>query len=391
MAGIVFWICVITILYVYAGYPLLAFLLARFRPEPENSVDYLPGISLIIAAYNEEKVMAAKLENCLNLDYPPDKLQILVAADGSTDSTREIVTSYARQGVELSFSEERRGKAAAINRAVHQARHEILVFSDANNFYEPTTLKLLVRPFGDPQVGAASGSKSLLKSKSGLAQADNLYWRYESFLKQQENRLGCTVAVAGEILALRRSLFSPIPEKIINDDFFLALKVIGKGYRVLFVPEARSLEQASCDEKQERVRRTRIVAGRYQAMLFSVKLLPRHRPLLMWQLLSHKFLRPLVPFALLGALLANLAAVFLPGDGTPSWLLLAPPWAVVFITLQAGFYSMALLSLAFKPGGIMGKILYLPAFLINSNYAALLGLIRFLTGRQTSIWEKAAR
>lgn len=391
MAGILFWTCLLAIFYVYAGYPLLVSLLARFRPQTPVFPEHLPGLTLIIAAYNEEKVMAAKLENCLNLDYPRNRLQILIAADGSSDRTVEIVHSFARQGIELSFSEQRRGKAAAINRAIKQARHEIVVFSDANNSYDSQALKHLARPFSDPGIGAVTGSKSLLKSESHLAQADNLYWRYESFLKTQETRIGCTVGVAGEILALRRSLFKPIPERIINDDFFLALKVISKGFRVIYVPEARSFEKASCNEKQEQVRRVRIVAGRYQAMLISLKILPLSRPLLLWQVFSHKFLRPLVPFFLIGALLANLAVLLFPVLHPPAWLFLAPPWALIFFVLQIVFYSMAMIGLFFKPRGLLGKIIYLPAFLVNSNYAALVGLLRYLTGNQTALWEKAAR
>ncbi len=394
MCGIVFWCCVLLILYVYAGYPLLLTLLASLRPKPRFSspVD-LPSVTLLIAAYNEERVIAAKLQNSLALDYPPERLQILVAADGSDDRTVEIVKSYAGRGVELSYSPERRGKLAAINRAMQAVRHEIVVFSDANNLYTPGTLRALVAPFADRRVGCVAGSKNVLTAGTRLGEADSLYWRYESFIKKQETRLtGCCVGVSGEIYAIRRELYRPLPAHIINDDFFVALSIIQQGYQVIYVPEAVSFEPVSASEQDEIVRRARIVAGRYQAMILSLGKLPWRRPLVVWQILSHKFMRPLVPFGMLGALAGNVGAVVLPAkEMLPDWLSLAPPYGWAFLGMQAGFYLLALLGRRLKISGLLGKLLYIPSFLVNSNYAALLGLFRYLSGRQTVLWEKATR
>lgn len=393
MFGILFWLCVLLIVYVYAGYPLLTTLLARLRREKRFLSPFTPSVTLLISAYNEERFIAAKLENVLALDYPAERLQILVAADGSDDRTAEIVKSYAGRGVELSYAPERRGKLAAINHAMQAARNEIVVFSDANNSYDPATLRALVAPFADERVGAASGKKNVVAASSRLGEADRFYWRYESFIKKQEMRLtGCCVGVSGEIFAVRRELYRPLPEKIINDDFFIALSIIQQGYNVVYVPEAVSCETVSASEQDEVVRRTRIVAGRYQAMMLSLPKLPWRRPLIVWQILSHKFMRPLVPFAMLGALAGNLGAVLLPAaDMLPAWISLAFPYGWIFGGLQAGFYLLALLGRRLKAGGLVGKALYLPAFLVVSNYAALLGLFGYLSGRQTALWKKATR
>ncbi|MBA3533968.1 MAG: glycosyltransferase family 2 protein, partial [Ardenticatenales bacterium] len=326
MSSKLFWASVGSIVYTYVGYPLLLTLLARTRPQPRPYAPIRPTVTLLITAYNEEAVIAEKLENSLALDYPRERLQILVAADGSDDQTPEIVRGYAARGVELSFSPPRRGKMAAINRAMPLARGEIVVFSDANNLYDPTTLQALVKPFFDPEIGATSGAKVILRGDGALGESEGLYWKYESFVKKQETRLDSCAGVAGEIFALRRRLFESPPEAIINDDFYMAMRLIGRGYRVVYVPEARSAERVSLSAEDERARRARIIAGRYQAIALAPSYLPLQRPLVVWQIVSHKFLRPLVPFAMLGALVANSQALLWPPrQGKDALWRLAPP------------------------------------------------------------------
>jgi cellulose synthase/poly-beta-1,6-N-acetylglucosamine synthase-like glycosyltransferase len=326
-------------------------------------------------------VIAAKLENSLNLAYPPERLQILVAADGSTDSTPEIVRQYAERGVELSYAPLRQGKMAAINRAMQQAHGEVVIFSDANNLYDSRALQELVKPFADSTVAVVSGAKSIVKDGSALGQSEGLYWRYESFLKKQETRLSSCTGVAGEIMALRRDLFESAPDNIINDDFYMAMRLIKRGYRVVYAPKARSYECVSSSAAEEVVRRTRIIAGRYQAILLMHQLLPPGQPLVAWQLVSHKFLRPFVPLAMIGALIANVGAVWQMGLGLYA----------IMLALQVGFYVLALVGHLWQPRGLLGRLLYLPTFLVNSNWAALLGLVRFLTRRQTTQWQQARR
>jgi cellulose synthase/poly-beta-1,6-N-acetylglucosamine synthase-like glycosyltransferase len=383
--------CIGSILYTYIGYPLLLTLLARMRRRPLLRSDATPTVTLLITAYNEEAVIAEKLENSLALEYPRDRLQILVAADGSDDRTAAIVGSFADRGVELSYSPPRRGKMAAINRAMPRVRGEIVVFSDANNAYVPSALRALVAPFADPQVGAVSGAKVIMRGDGALSESEGLYGRYESYIKRQETAIGSCSAAAGEILALRRELFEEPPERIINDDFYMAIRMIKRGYRVVYAPEARSYERISLSADDEIVRRTRIIAGRYQAIAMAPQLLPLRDPLATWQIVSHKFLRPLVPLAMIGAAASNLIAVARPARaGAARWRLPAPFGAILLLG-QAIFYLLAWAGNRTERSGMASKILYLPTFLVNSNFAALLGLYRFLTGRQTTLWQRVQR
>ena len=390
--GLVFWFCVLFIGYVYAGYPLIVALLARLRRKSGEYPSITPQVTILIAAYNEQDVIAAKLENTLALEYPHECLQILVAVDGSDDRTAEIVESFADRGVELSYDVRRRGKTVAINRAVPRLRHEIVVFSDANNMYEPDALLELVKPFSDPKVGAVTGSKNIREAADAHARADGLYWRYESFIKENETRLSSCTGVAGEILAIRRSLYQPPPNRVINDDFFIGMNVLRQGYRLVYAPEARSLEYSSLTERDEAMRRSRIVAGRYQAMLMAGELLPWRNPLLVWQIVSHKFMRPLVPLVMILALAATLAACIRPAPAEGlAWLYLSTPVNFIFLAAEFLLIALALFGGSLKDRGILGKLLYLPTFLVNSNLAAVLGLYSFFTGRQTALWKRARR
>lgn len=396
MAGGLFWLLLIIVAYTYAGYPILLWLLALLTRQAQPShPPATPTVTLLIAAYNEETVIGKKLDNSLSLNYPRELLQILVAADGSDDGTVDIVRSYADRGVALSYSPSRMGKVAAIDRAIPMAQGEIVIFSDANNLYAPDALLEVVKPFADPGVGAVSGAKLILGEDRALSASEGLYWKYESFIKKQETRLGCCTAVAGEILAIRRALYDSPPPHIINDDFYIAMRIVQRGYRVAYEPKARSYEYVSPSAQDEMERRSRMIAGRYQAMAIALRLLPFRQPRLIWQIVSHKFMRPLVPFAMIGAALANVAAVIWPvrnvAGFVPRLLVLAPPYGWVMLALQAMFYGLALVGGRLGRASKVGKMLYLPAFLVNSNLAALKGFYRFLTGRQSAAWERAQR
>ncbi len=377
------WLFISAILYTYIGYPALVAILSRVWPRPEPYPPATPSVTILIPAYNEEAVIAQKLENTLVLDYPHEKLQILVVTDGSTDRTNDIVYEYANRNVELSHHPVRGGKMAAINRVMSLARGIIIVFSDANNLYKPNALRELVAPFSDSTIGAVVGAKSILKNGGVLGESEGLYWRYESFIRENETLLGCCTGVNGEILAIRHSLFASPPDSIINDDFYMAMQLIRSGHRVVYAPAARSYERVSVSAKDEMERRTRIIAGRYQAMAMAHKLLPLNRPLITWQIISHKFMRPLVPLFMIGALITNLIAAIHPAALTYQ----------VLLGIQFLFYTLALIGnrIEGKGKGIISKILYLPAFLVNSNFAALAGLWRFLRGRQTPLWKRVPR
>lgn len=392
MAGL-FWFCASLILYVYAGYPLLLTLVARFKPKPQPCPDHFPPVTLLIAAHNEQAVIADKLENTLTLDYPARRLQILVTADGSDDKTPEIVCAFGSRGVELAFDRPRRGKMAAIIRAMPRVSGEIVVYSDANNNYAPDALRALVNPFADPTVGVVAGAKLIYNGDGTLGESEGLYWKYESFIKEQETRLGCCTGFSGEILALRRSLFVPPPEDTINDDFYLAMQAIRRGYRAVYAPNARSYERVSPSARDEIDRRCRINAGWFQSISGARTLLPWDRPLIVWQVVSHKFLRPFVPLAMAGMALATIAVIIFPATVDDGLLHLAPPFNVLALLCQLAFFGLAWLGNRMErtANRRLPFYLYLPTFLFNSNWAALVGLYRFLTRRQTVLWQRLAR
>lgn len=373
------------IFYAYVGYPLILFGLSWLKKQPPAYSNIEPKVTLIIAAYNEEAVIGSKLNNSLALEYPPDKLQIIVAADGSNDRTAEIVRSFADQNVQLNDSPERKGKMAALMRAMSLAEGEIVLFSDANNLYDPQTVQALVRPFADQTVGATTGAKSILKGDGALGDSEGLYWKYESAIKKMETKLGCCTAVAGEILAIRRDLFRPAPPEILIDDLYTALQIIRDGYRVVYVPQARSRERVSATAGDEMTRRSRIITGRYQVLAQAGKLLPWKRPFIVWKIVSHKFVRPLVPFAMIGALVTTVTAVLLPAN---SWFYQMAPW---LLGLQLLFYGLAIVGNRLETKGLFGKLLYIPTFLTNSNWAAILGCYRYFTQHQTGVWQRVSR
>lgn len=388
----VFWVCIAVIAYTYVGYPVLITLLAALKPKKSYSSQEMPFVTLLIAAFNEQMVIGPKLENSLALDYPKEKLQILVANDGSTDKTAEVVKGYADQGVDLFSLEHRQGKTTAISNALREAKGEIVIFSDSNNMYYPNLIRAITSPFTDPKVGAVSGTKLVADDEVALGQSEGLYWKYESFIKKAESRFGNCTAITGEVWASRRNLISLPPKDFINEDFYMGMQVIRQGYRVAYTPQARSYKIISKSAKDEIERRSRISAGRYQILARAFETLPFNNPVVIWQVLSHKILRLFLPFAMLGALLANVWMVIrlqfmeVSRDGE------SLPLYGALLILQFAFYGIGLFNKTrARSDTKIGKLMYLPTFLIDSNYAAVNGLIRFLSKRHTNLWQRAPR
>lgn len=385
MVNFLFWFSILFILYTYAGYPIILWLATRFVEKPVYPDGELPSVSLLVPAYNEESVIQAKLENSLTLNYPKDKLQIIVVADGSDDRTVEIVQEFESKGVLLIYTPERKGKMAAINRAVEECRSEIIVFSDANNFYQTETLIHLVKPFQDSRVGTTTGAKQIIEEKRVISGSEGLYWKYESKIKEYESLLGSCITSVGEILAVRRELFRPAPSATINDDRFIVLDILKRGYKNIYVPEALSSEYASPKAGDEITRRKRISRGAYQ-VIFNPAMLPYKRPLEVWKILSHKYFRSFIPFVMIMALVTNLWLVFSPEGGG-----MREPLIQVFLLGQLSFYLVGVLGNFLKLPGKIGKLVYLPAFLINSNYALLAGFFAFFGDGEGHLWERVNR
>ena len=391
MLGIVFWVCILAVVYVYAGYPIFVYLLAKILGRRVENQPVRPTVTMLFSALNEEKVIAKKLENSLELDYPRERLQILVVNDGSTDQTSNIVKRYLDKGVDFVDLPHRKGKLSAIKNALSHVKGDIILFSDADNYYPPDALRETVKYFSAPSVGAVSGGRNVV-GDGALGNAEGLYWKYEEFIKRQESRLGSCVGVAGDLLAVRRELYIPPPENVINDDFYNVLSILKQGYRIIYAPEARSFHPVAGTEQQEMERRARMVAGRYQAIFFFWRVLPWGSPVALWQIVSHKYLRPIVPLFMVLAFWANFLALFFPSDRLhQGWLFLLYPYNWIFFVAQLVFYSLAWIGRKRKFSGLVGKLLYVPSFLVNSNIAALQGLYRFLTSNQTVLWKKAER
>jgi len=375
---VVFGTALAVLVYVYIGYPLvLASMAWRSRPTTRDD-DFLPSVSLIIAAYNEEKVIKEKLENSLALDYPKDRLEIVVASDGSLDGTNAIVQRYAGQGVLLHSVVPRGGKTRAMNLTIPKTKGDILVLSDANTMYWPDALRKLVRHFADPNVGAVSGDVRLVDAAESHAYSEGLYYRYERWLQSLESRLGSIVGADGGMYAVSRQLFRAPSDAIILDDFVISMTVARLGYRVLYEPEAIALEQGTLSSQEEFRRKVRIVAGGVQALKLKEGL-PKIRQLfLLFCYISHKLLRWIAPCLLL---LLFFSSVVLQGE---------PLYRVAFLG-QIFFYLLAV-CYAFGFSGfrqLQGS--GVPYYFCLVNSAALFGLWKGLLGAQGVTWQRTTR
>jgi cellulose synthase/poly-beta-1,6-N-acetylglucosamine synthase-like glycosyltransferase len=374
--AVVFWLSAGAVVWTYAGYPVFIFLLARWRPRPHRQEEILPTVSLVIPAYNEQDVIAEKLENALVLDYAAGQREVVVVADGSDDGTVEIVRRYAARGVRLLHQPERRGKIAAMNRAVPQTRGEVLVFSDANAMIEPGSLRALVRNFADPEVACVSGEKRIRPDDQVQAQGESAYWRYEAFLKRADSLVNTAIGAVGEFFAIRRERYHRMEEDCLIEDFVLAMRLVMEGWRVVYEPEAVAWETASPSLRGEWKRRTRMAAGGFQAIgrlrgLFA----PRHT-LAAFQFLSHKVLRWVSPFLMLLA-------------WASAGLLVAWPLYRVIFWLESTFYLAALAGWGTVVLGWRCRPLRMIFYFCFANATALAGFVRHVTGSQPVTWEKA--
>jgi poly-beta-1,6-N-acetyl-D-glucosamine synthase len=375
--------CLLLVVYNYALYPLIVIGLARLRPArrlPELPKDRStwPSLSLVIAAYNEERVIAGKLENSVSLDYPKERFEIIVVSDGSTDTTHAIAQGFADRGVVALHSPPRRGKSSALNRGVAAAHGEVVVFSDANNDFAPGALQALARHFADAAVGGVCGVKRIKAAEARQSTTgDSLYWRYESALKEAEGRLGSITNADGEIFAIRRALYVPLDERIINDDTQVTFDLVNQGRRVAYERGAESYEYASISVRDDFYVKVRMVAGGFQSLAWNWRMFVPPRRLFSLAFLSHKALRWLAPLPLLGILACS--------------LLLWNPLGYVLLAAQVLFYGVAAYGARAIRNGPLPTAVYVPFYFTAMNTAALFGLWRFLRRSQGTDWRKAAR
>jgi len=303
----IFWLSLLFVVYVYVGYPCLLTVLRRLSHRPVKKQYCQPPVTIIIAAYNERQTIERKLRNCLSLDYPKSKLQIIASLDGPTDGTEFAVWQYAARGVELIHSKEHGGKASALNRAMRSATGEIVVFADVRQTFDRSSINELVANFADETVGAASGELLLMDEANEEATTDvGLYWRYEKAIRACESDIHSVPGATGAIYAIRRNLFQELPEDTLLDDAAIPLRIVLGGKRAVFDPEAKAYDTVACCPLAEYGRKVRTLAGNYQLLARMPELLSPWRNPIFFQFLSHKLGRLLVPYALVALLVTNL-------------------------------------------------------------------------------------
>ncbi|HYR92451.1 MAG TPA: glycosyltransferase family 2 protein [Terriglobia bacterium] len=340
----VFWLSFIFIVYVYFGYPALLGMLRMLAGRPVRKAYYEPTVSIVIAAHNERERIEKKLLNCLALDYPKRKLQIIIGLDGPTDGTEFVVWKYAKQGIEMSHSHEHHGKSSTLNRAMRRATGEIVVFADVRQTFDPAAIRELTANFADPQVGAASGELILMDESRGEAKSDvGLYWRYEKALRAMESRIHSVAGATGAIYAIRRELYQELPEETLIDDVMIPMRVVLAGKRTIFDPQAKAYDAVACCPLAEYGRKVRTLAGNYQLLTQLPQLLLPWRNPIFVQFISHKVGRLLVPYALITLLISN--AFILHGI------------YALFFSLQSAWYIFATAGYVFSKRDVTAPVL----------------------------------
>lgn len=376
VAEMVLWLSAAAVLYTYVGYPLLLMIMSSLRRREVRRGAFEPAVSVIVTAYNEERDLAAKLENTLALDYPGELLEIIVASDCSTDRTDEIARAFAERGVRLARQPQRLGKTAAQNMAVSQARGEIMLFSDATSLYERDVLRVMMPSFADPTVGCVAGRLIYVDpADSRVGRGARSYWSYETFLKKHESRIFSLIGASGCLYAVRRSAYLPLYAEACSD-FIIATKMVEQNLRAVYEPTAVCTEETNRQTDKELKMRVRVIAQTFTDLW-------RHRAMMnpfrsgfyAVQLLSHKVMRYAVPFFLIAILVTS--------------GILARYSMLYFILFlgQLGSYLTAVGAWVLERAGMHSRMLALPQYFVLSNLAALIACYQFLRGERYAHWE----
>ena len=375
-AEFVFWLSAVALFYTYVGYPLLLALVSLLRPRAVCRAEYQPFVSVVIAAYNEARDLAVKLENTLALDYPPELLEILVASDCSTDRTDEIARDFAARGVRLHRQQARLGKTAAQNASVELARGDVILFSDATTLYQPNVLRMMMPNFADPTVGCVAGRLIYMDpADSSVGRGARSYWNYETFIKRHESRIGSLIGASGCLYAVRRTAYVPLYHEACSD-FIIATKMVEQGLRAVYEPDAVCTEETNGEIEKEMKMRVRVIAQTFTDLWHHRAMMnPFRSGFYAVQLLSHKVMRYAVPHLLI-AILAT-SAILAPGSDS---------YLMVFI-LQLGCYLSAFAAWALDRVGLHNRLLALPQYFVLANVASLIACYKFLRGERYARWE----
>jgi cellulose synthase/poly-beta-1,6-N-acetylglucosamine synthase-like glycosyltransferase len=370
---ITFWGAMFLLGYLYTGYPLVAWLRARVFPRPHRREPIAPVVTIVVVAFDEAPTIATRIENLLELDYPADRLDIVIASDGSTDGTVAHARSRANARVAVRSFPVRRGKAAVLNDVVPSVRGEIVVLADARQRFDRDSVRSLVSNFADPSVGAVSGELLLSSGTTATGDGVGFYWRYEKFIRRHESRADSTVGATGAIYAIRRPLFEPIAADTILDDVLIPMRVVGRGYRVLFDARARAVDGPSATPRQEFIRKTRTIAGTFQLFCRERWLLSPFRNRLWFETLSHKGLRLAAPVLQAAMLVCSIGL-----HDVPLYRLVLLGQCVFYGAALAGWRAPSYL-----------RILSVPYAICLVNLATIVAFVRFVSGTQRVTWERA--
>ncbi|PJJ84960.1 glycosyltransferase family 2 protein [Mucilaginibacter auburnensis] len=382
-----FWISLFIIFYAFIGYGILLYFIIKVKRAVKGkpvlpTANNLPTCTLIVAAYNEERFIEEKIKNSLELNYPQGLLKLIFITDGSSDGTADIVAKYPQ--IIHMHSPERKGKMAAVHRAIDTVDTAVMVFTDANTFLNADAIVNICRHYSDPKVGAVAGEKRVLITEASDATAgEGFYWKYESKLKVWDSELYSVVGAAGELFSVRTDLYEHVPATSIIDDFMISMLIARKGYRIIYEPDAYAMETASEDVKEELKRKVRIAAGGLQSIIWLKSLLlPFKTPTLSFQYISHRVLRwTVVPFLMILLLVLNIILVH-NDEGAIYQLFLAG---------QVMFYGMSIFGWMLEAKQIKVKIFFIPYYFCMMNYAVIRGIFRYLSGNQSAVWDKAKR
>ena len=370
----IFWSATAIIAYTYLGYFGIVWARSRCHPQPARKGACFPPVSIILVVRNEERSLPAKLENLAGLNYPSNLKEVVVVSDGSTDQTNRILSQFATSPAsQVILNPQARGKASGLNDAIGRASGEIVIFTDVRQTLEADAVRLLVENFADESIGCVSGELMLGASDSGEARRGIAsYWQFEKQIRQSEAISGSTIGATGALYAVRRQLLVPLPEDTILDDVLIPMEVIRQGYRVLFDSRARAWDVEDQGRKREFSRKVRTLTGNYQLLRLAPWLLTKQNPV-RFRFVSHKLMRLVVPFALLGLFLAS---SLIPG-----------PIYRAALGGQIAFYFLSLCGFVVPQRGRLSRLADAAFTFVLLNAAAFVAFANFVGGREI-IWAR---
>jgi len=381
---LIFWLSLFLVTYTYLLYAVLIWIWMRLRGQKPTIPDstFQPKVSILVACYNEASFIRQKLDNLLNIEYPEAQLEIVFVTDGSTDETVTLAASFAREHSQVSHyhSDERRGKQHAVDRVIPLLKGDIVVFNDCNTLVNKQALQKIVRHFANHKVGVVTGEKKILVKERDqvVSSGEGLYWKYESFLKRMDAAFYSAVGSPGELFAIRRSLYGPVPSDISIEDFYLSVQIVLKGYLNIYEPEAYAGELASLSLTDEFKRKRRIATGAFRTVFRLREIYSLKHLRFLFLYISHRVMRwTAAPVALLSLLVSSVLAQGVIYE--------------LFFWLQIAFYALALIGWLTSRFKTRMKLFYIPFYFVFMNTALAFGFFDFLRKRNNVVWEKVNR